>query len=269
MAGNTYAMAAIYGDGTDEDKRHRRSRTSYLEYHYTAKHLEGLISKHDRLLEVGCATGYFGFHFADQFREYVGVDLHPPHIERFRKKIEAHKMDHLSCRVGDATDLGMFEEGSFDLVFCLGPMYHLPARERETAFAECARVCKQDGILAFAYMNRVGVYTGACLLGGLDGHYPNARANQLILEENRDDARPDSFFYTMPEEIEAVAARHGLEKIKNLGTDFSIAMRLVDRMADDRFELMKPLYDQMTRYESCTGMSNHALLICRKSVASL
>ena len=35
-------------------------------------------------------------------------------------------------------------------------------------------------------------------------------------------------------------------------------------LTDEQFELLKPLYDNMTSYESCTGMANHALLVCQK-----
>jgi len=41
-------------------------------------------------------------------------------------------------------------------------------------------------------------------------------------------------------------------------------MKIVNDMTDERYELMKPLYDQMCAYESCTGMADHALLICKK-----
>ena len=54
--------------------------------------------------------------------------------------------------------------------------------------------------------------------------------------------------------------------MKYLGSDFFIAMNLVNAMSDEEFELMRPLYDQMTSYESCTGMANHALMVCRKNV---
>lgn len=39
------------------------------------------------MLEVGCATGYYATRFAGRCREYVGVDLYPPHTEIFRQKI--------------------------------------------------------------------------------------------------------------------------------------------------------------------------------------
>lgn len=61
-----------------------------------------------------------------------------------------------------------------------------------------------------------------------------------------------------------MAEKCGLTKIKNLGTDFFITMSVVNNMTDEQFELLKPLYDNMTSFESCTGMANHALLVCRK-----
>jgi SAM-dependent methyltransferase len=244
-----------------EDERAASSRSSSLEFHYTKKHLEGLIKKTDRVLEVGCATGHYGLHYSDQCKEYVGIDIVPSHIEIFDKKIIGHQLDNVFCSVGDATNLAGIPDTSFDVVLCLGPMYHLSPAERELAFAECARVCKNGGVLAFAYINKIGVYAGACIR---DIRYPNRLANRCVLENGTDDLRPDTFFFTTPEEINIVAAKYGLRKIKNLGTDFFVTMNIVDSMSDEQFELMCPLYDQMTSHESCTGMSNHALLVCRK-----
>jgi len=244
-----------------EDERATLSRSSSLEFHYTKKHLEGLIKKTDRVLEVGCATGYYGLYYSEKCKEYVGIDLVPSHIELFRKKIMDYKLNNVSCSIGDATNLIGITDNSFDVVLCLGPMYHLSQAERELAFAECARVCKNGGVLAFAYINKIGAYAGACVM---DGPYPNEQANKCILENGTDDLRPDTFFFTTPEEMNIVATKYGLCKIKNLGTDFFVTMNVVDSMSDEQFEIMRPLYDQMTSHESCTGMSNHALLVCKK-----
>ncbi len=70
------------------------------------------------------------------------------------------------------------------------------------------------------------------------GRVTRTKANELVLKSNKDDLRPDLFFFIMPKEIETVA---------------------------EKFELLKPLLDEMTSYASCTGMSNHAVLVCRKS----
>ena len=68
----------------------------------------------------------------------------------------------------------------------------------------------------------------------------------------------------MPEDMEKAASKHGLSKIRNLGTDFFITKGVVDKMDDEKFEIFMELMDEMVKHESCTGMSNHALMICRK-----
>ncbi len=263
MSTNRDKMYIQYGDGMREDGRAASSRTTMLEFHYTIRHLNGYITPDDRILEVGCATGYYGMYYADKCREYVGIDICPAHIELFRAKIEKSGLKNVSCQVGDATNLKV-EDASFDVVLCLGPMYHLPKEERTLVFAECSRVCKAGGILAFAYINKIGVYAGACVHDSLRIKYPNPQANDFILRQGVDDIKPDTFFFTTPEEMRESASKQGLKKLKNLATDFYIDAAVTDAMDDDKFKLFIELYDHMTSHESCTGMSNHALLVCKK-----
>ena len=255
---------ARYSKGSAESGRATESRTSALEFHYTKKHMDEFITKEKRVLEVGCGTGYYGLYYADKCLEYVGIDLFPPHIDLFNQKITENRHNNVSCNVGDALNLENIPDSSFDVVLCFGPIYHLPPDEREIVFAECKRVCKPDGIAAFAYLVPVGSYAGACIKDEWRNIYPNTKANEYILEKGTSDDAPGVFYFTMPEDIEITAKKHGFHKIKNLGVNFWVVMKIVDDMDDERFELMKPIYDRMASYESCTGMSGHALLVCRK-----
>lgn len=264
MASNQNLILQKYGDGCKEDRRPAKSRSSSLEFHYTKKYLDPFIQENCRVLEVGCATGYYGMHYAGKCQSYVGIDIVPGHIEIFQQKITDANLHNVTCSVGDATNLVGFSDSSFDVVLCLGPIYHLPPIEQKKVLQECARVCKIDGFLAFAYLNSVGEYVGCCVHDEWRKSYPSESTNTYILDKQVDDVHPDIYFYTMPEEIEKLAAAHGLLKICNLGTHFNLMLSIVNNMTDEQFELLKPLYDQMTSHESCTGMSNHALLICKK-----
>jgi len=252
-----------YTNRAGEDNRATSSRSASLEFHYTKKILDGYIGRDSRVLEVGCATGYYGFHFSSKCKEYVGIDLFPHHIEIFQRKIAESGAANLSCRVGDATNLDGIEDNSFDVVLCLGPMYHLPVDKRELVFAECNRVCKPDGVVAFAYVNKIGTYFGACLHDEGRKKYPNQRANDTVLKEgiNDDDA---PFFFSTPEEMEAAAMGHGLIKIRSAGLDFFNLTAIADKMDDEKFKAYLELFDVATSLESCAGMSEHALLVCRK-----
>lgn len=260
MASNKEIIMAQYSHGT-EGNRSTQDRSSSLEFHYTKKHLDGYIRPNDKILEIGCGAGYYGLYFADKCCAYHGVDIVPLHIDIFNEAIKEKEYANVSCELGDATNLENINDSSYDVVLCLGPLYHLPPQERELVFAECARVCKNGGIVAFAYINKIGVYAGATII---DSRYPNEQANKCVLENGTDDLRPDTFFFTTPEEMNAVTNKYKLHKIKNLGTDFLVTTNIVNSMNDEQFEIMRPLYDQMTSHESCTGMSNHALLLCRK-----
>lgn len=266
MPTNADKVLSYYDDYTSragEDNRSTSSRSDGLEFHYTKKAMTDHITTNSRVFEVGCGTGYYGMYFSDKCKEYVGIDLFPQHIDIFKRKIEEHGLSNLSCSVGDATKLEDIENNSFDVVCCFGPLYHLPIEQRELVLAECSRVCKPGGIIAFAYINKIGVYVGVCVHDELRESYPSRKANDTVLTLgiNDDDA---PFYFTTPEEMEGMATRHGLSKIRNMGTDFLITMSVVNKMDDDKFALFMELADEMVKHESCTGMSNHALLICKK-----
>ena len=263
MSNKIIAHYEDYTNRRGEDNRaSTASRSDSLEFYYTKKALSEYITPNCRVLEVGCGTGYYAMHFADKCKKYVGVDLFQPHVDIFNRKIAERGLKNVSCTQGDATNLSEIADNSFDIVLCLGPMYHLPPEGRELVFAECARVCKSGGIAAFAYVNKVGLYAGACII--MEDIYPNKFANETVLRQGINDENPGIFFFTMPEEMEATASKHGLTKIRNMGTDFFITKNVVDKMDDEKFEIFMELMDEMVNYESCTGMSNHALLICRK-----
>lgn len=75
---------------------------------------------------------------------------------------------------------------------------------------------------------------------------------------------PEIFFYTMPEEIVEQARSHGLSVLKNVGVDFVFNGTVINGMDSTQFEAWLELADCMFESPSCTGLSNHALLVCQK-----
>ena len=262
---NVVAYYEHYTKGIGEDNRATSSRSASLEFHYTKKVMREFINKESQILEIGCGTGYYGMYFADKCKEYVGIDFFQHHIDVFQRKIQENSINNLSCSIGDATNLEGIEDNSFDVVCCFGPMYHLPSDKREIVFAECRRICKSGGVVAFAYINKIGAYMSACLHDEWRSNYPNRKANDSVLIMGTDDIQPDVFYLTMPEEMETAATRYGLSKIRNIGTDFFGNSGIANQMDDEKFELFMEIVDEMIKHESCTGMSEHALLICRKN----
>ena len=263
MASNQEKIIEHYS-GYQEDNRAKESRSASLEFHYTKQILSEYFTSKSCVIELGCATGYYGMYFADKCAEYTGVDISPDHIAVFNEKIVTEKKKNIHAVVGDATALSEFSDNSFDIVLCFGPMYHLPHEERLEVFDECYRIARSGAILAFAYINGLGAYVAACVHDKLRSTYPNKETNNSVFKLKTDDQLPGVFFFTSPEEMEYAAKQKKLEVLKNCGVNFHFAACAIDEMDEEQFEAYMELTDKMSISPYCTGLSAHALLICRK-----
>ncbi len=260
MAVNLENVKENYKDATREDGRFLRDKASLMESHYTKKFLSKYISTDASVIELGCGTGHYGFFLADKCKAYLGIDITPENIEMFNSKIAESGLTNVKAQVGDATRLSVGDK-AYDVVLVLGPMYHLPPEERELVFEESKRICKKSGIIIYAYINKVGAYLTGCLLA--PGIYPSAKVNEFVLDKGNDDTHPDVFFLTMPEDMEKAAKSHGLKVLENAGIDFAFGTDIINAMSEEQLDVWMVLSDFMSVSPSCTGVSNHALLICR------
>jgi demethylmenaquinone methyltransferase/2-methoxy-6-polyprenyl-1,4-benzoquinol methylase len=108
-----------------------------------------------RVLDMGCGTGTFGFAIAHQLGEngaYVGVDLSPDQVAHARHKAaQAGKpFEFHQCSIDEVP----FESASFDTVFALVSLHHVPSAVRRGAIREAARVLKPGGLFVIADLNR-------------------------------------------------------------------------------------------------------------------
>jgi SAM-dependent methyltransferase len=102
----------------------------------------GRLAREDRrqLLEVGTGPGIDAAAFAAAGFEVVGIDLSPVHVELARAAgIEAY--------VASAHELP-FAARSFDAVWSMSVLMHLPDPDLEAALAEFDRVLRPGGLAA-------------------------------------------------------------------------------------------------------------------------
>lgn len=262
MAKNAEKIIKRYGDGSREENRNSGERADYnMEYKYTKKLLDNYISLDSNVLEVGCGTGYYGIYLSDKCSLYTCVDISPGNINLLNRKIHDNNLKNVEAFVGDATILSACNDNTYDVVLSFGPMYHLPPDERMLVFAECKRVCKTGGIIMFAYINKAGVYLGGCLNEA--DKYPNKQKNKSLLIEGIDDTRDNIYWFTMPEDMENDACKNGLSVLENLGVDFVFIPEMFSQTSD-KSEAWTELVDFLCSSKSCTGFSNHAVMICKK-----
>src|SRR5438874_3800964 len=100
-------------------------------------------SANQRVLDVGCGTGFLAFRFAELGHTVTGIDLSPQMIDRARRKTE-QAGQKIEFRVGDAAALDCADD-SFDLVVARHVIWNLPDPER--GLTEWLRVLRPGGRL--------------------------------------------------------------------------------------------------------------------------
>ena len=108
-----------------------------------------------RILDVGGGAGTYSFWLAKLGYEVHLVDIVQKHIDQAKESNKRIESGHLaSIELADALDL-KHEDGFFDAVLMMGPLYHLTDRQdRVRALREGWRVLGKRGRIACAYISR-------------------------------------------------------------------------------------------------------------------
>lgn len=197
-----------YYEKYNEDERLTSNKARRVEFLITTSILDKYIKKEDKILEVGAGTGVYSFYYADKGNEVVATDLTPSHVEIIKEKLLSREEKvKLSAEVVDATELGRYETGSFDVVTCLGPLYHITDKiQRNKCIEESLRVLKKGGILAVAYINKHYIMHQVMLKNKsyLNKEFIDKILDTGIIREGEKECFWTDAFFTTPTEIEKV-----------------------------------------------------------------
>jgi ubiquinone/menaquinone biosynthesis C-methylase UbiE len=109
-----------------------------------------MLTKHlkssDKVLEIGCGTGYFTREIAKTGASITAIDISPDLLEIARKDVASA---NVVFAIANAYALD-FENGSFDSVIGSSVLHHL---EVEKAIVEFYKVLKPGGLLSFTEPN--------------------------------------------------------------------------------------------------------------------
>jgi ubiquinone/menaquinone biosynthesis C-methylase UbiE len=96
----------------------------------------------EKVLDLGCGNGALWNILKDKRIDYLGVDFSEELIEIAKKNNPGTKF-----QAADALNLP-FSENTFDKIYCIGVLQHIPSKELQLQFLkEAKRVLKADGIM--------------------------------------------------------------------------------------------------------------------------
>ena len=113
-----------YYNNYDEEGR-LLSKHGQVEYLTTMKYIKECLEgiSEPNILEVGAGTGRYSVTLAKQGLKVTAVELIKHNLEILKSKLNG--TEPINAIQGNALDLSMFEDDTFDMTMLLGPMYHL------------------------------------------------------------------------------------------------------------------------------------------------
>lgn len=240
------------------------TRQGNVEFTTTMHFLDRYLRPGDRVLEVGAATGRYSHTLARRGFRVDAVELVQHNIDVFNSL--TREGEDVTIRRGNAVDLSMFEDDTFDMTLILGPMYHLfDEADRRRALREAVRVTKRGGVILAAY----------CMLDASILCYAFARGElQNLIRDERIDQndfvpiyqRIDNFFLTRREHIDSLREGLGVTQLHFVAAD-GYAKHMEDALA----AMDEETYNAYLRYHLSTceradmvGISHHTIDIFRK-----
>ena len=240
------------------------SRHGSVEYLTTMRFVEKYLKPGMRILEIGAGTGRYSHALAGKGYQVDAVELVEHNIEIFRKKTQPG--ENVTIRQGNAKNLSMFADETFDITLLLGPMYHLfTFDEQKQALSEAIRVTKKGGIVFAAYCGNEATMVQYCFGRGMirDPHL-REKIDPVTFKASSDPA--ELFELYRKEDIDELMEGFPVERLHYVGTDMATnyMRQTIDEMDDELFGLYLTYHFAICERSDLVGASHHILDVLRK-----
>ena len=248
-----------YYNKFNEDKR-LNTRRGQVEFITNMKYIHKYLKKGDKILDIGAGTGKYSLSLDKEGYEVTAVELVKRNIQIINKK-----NTHLETILGNALDLSMIKDNTYDVVLLFGPMYHLKKREDQIkVLAEAKRVTKKEGIIFVSYcMNDYAIITHGFIEGNIQENIQNQQINQnfKILENGN-----PLYDYVRIEDIDEINNKAKLKRMQIISSDgmTNYIRGTINKMDEETFELYLKYHLSTCERKDFLGVSTHLLDILKK-----
>lgn len=256
------ALQEYYGSYNEDGRL--LSRHGSVEFLTTMRYIEKYLTPGMRVLEIGAATGRYSHTLARQGYKVDAVELVQHNIDIFNANTQSD--EDIRIFQGNAKDLFMLSDNTYDITLLLGPMYHLfTVTEQREALSEAIRVTKKGGTVFAAYCGNDATMVQYCFGRGMirEQRYRNL-VDPVTFKASSDPA--ELFELYRKEDIDKLMAVFPVTRLHYVGTDMATnyMRQTIDEMDDELFDLYLRYHFAICERSDLVGASHHILDIFRK-----
>ena len=246
-----------YYNKFNEDKR-LNTRHGQVEFVTTIHYINKYLKKDMKIIEIGAGSGKYSKYFADMGYDVTAVEL----VKHNLRMIE--KNNKIKAVLGNATNLNMFEDNTFDLTLLFGPMYHLLTLEEAIkALSEAKRITKKNGIIMVAYV----MNDYAIIRHGFKEHYIKEAIKNKEIDNFKIIKTKDELYKMVT--IDDINKLNEIVSLKRL-TIFTpdgpanYIRNVVNELDDEEFKLFQDYVLSISERQDLIGASAHTVDVLKK-----
>lgn len=250
-------ISALY-DIFNEDER-LSTKATQIEFLTTVRQIEKYLKPGMKILDIGAGTGVYSLYFARKGYNVTAINLVEKHIRKIKEKITPEMS--LEVLQGNALDLFMIEDESYDIILCLGPLYHLSKYESKLkCIEEVKRVCKKNGKMFFSFISNDMVIVTETMCNDFD-----------YLKSNKYDHKSYKvvdfpFVFHTLSDSRKLMMNSNIKIISEVAQDglSELLADKINKMDDENYRLWVNYHLYCCEKPEFLGASNHLLFVAEK-----
>ena len=236
----------------------------FLEFITTTNYIDKYLKPGDRILKIVAGTGQYSLYYASKGYEVDSLELVSRNIDIMRSKV-TNSMN-IKITQGNAIDLSMYDDNTFEVTLLLGTMYHLFKKaEIRKALDEAIRVTKNGGhiYIAFILFDLTMISWGFVDKNIYDNIGDNKQVSNDFMPNNREDLLFNMIYY---KDICRLVRSFPVKEICYVATDGigRLIRKEINEMDDKEYELYVKYHLSICEREDLIGYSGHILSIIEK-----
>lgn len=254
----------FYKNGYVEDDRLISDKMHYIEFITTTHYIDKYLKQGDRILEVGAGTGAYSLYYANKGYQVDALELVQANVDVMKSKIKSGM--NIKAIQGNALDLSMYKDNTFEVTLVLGPLYHLfKKEEEEQAIKEAIRVTKTNGkiFVAFILFDLTMLTWGFQDKNIYDNYGDDKQVSRAFKPINSEELIFNMRYFS---EVKKLMNKFDVKQLCYVATDGvgRVMKEDINNMNDEEYKMFVNYHLSICEREDLMGYSGHILSIVEK-----